>query len=229
VGERFQAHPGAAVVGRFKDPVAMGQGATQGYEVPLRDRFMKLESLSMPPEMLGARLPGAGPAWQERLGQLDHFAQWCVLVRMEAHGTVRPTLFGTGSDAAVSFTPTALDVSRLREGLATLCRMMFAAGALEVYPGIAGLPPVLKDAAEVALVEGYDLKARHLNLMASHLFGSACAGRDPARSVVGQDLQAHALPGLYVMDSSVFPTNLGVNPQHSIMGVVWRAAERLAA
>jgi choline dehydrogenase-like flavoprotein len=30
------------------------------------------------------------------------------------------------------------------------------------------------------------------------------------------------------MDASVFPTNLGVNPQHSIMAVVFRAAEWLA-
>jgi choline dehydrogenase-like flavoprotein len=38
----------------------------------------------------------------------------------------------------------------------------------------------------------------------------------------------HGAPGVFVMDASVFPTNLGVNPQHSIMGVVWRAAEELA-
>jgi choline dehydrogenase-like flavoprotein len=39
---------------------------------------------------------------------------------------------------------------------------------------------------------------------------------------------AHDLPGLYVTDSSVFPTNLGVNPQHSICAVSWLAAERIA-
>jgi choline dehydrogenase-like flavoprotein len=31
------------------------------------------------------------------------------------------------------------------------------------------------------------------------------------------------------MDASIFPTNMGVNPQHSIMAVVYRAAEALAA
>jgi choline dehydrogenase-like flavoprotein len=31
------------------------------------------------------------------------------------------------------------------------------------------------------------------------------------------------------MDASVLPTNLGVNPQHTIMGVVWCAAQALAA
>ena len=33
--------------------------------------------------------------------------------------------------------------------------------------------------------------------------------------------------GLYVVDSSVFPTNLGVNPQHTIMALATLLAERL--
>jgi choline dehydrogenase-like flavoprotein len=54
-------------------------------------------------------------------------------------------------------------------------------------------------------------------------------GPDPRSSVVGPTLEAHELPGLYVFDSSVFPGNIGVNPQHSIAAVSWLAAERLAA
>jgi choline dehydrogenase-like flavoprotein len=30
------------------------------------------------------------------------------------------------------------------------------------------------------------------------------------------------------MDASVLPTNLGVNPQHTIMAVIYGATERLA-
>jgi choline dehydrogenase-like flavoprotein len=47
--------------------------------------------------------------------------------------------------------------------------------------------------------------------------------------VVDEHLAVRGVEGLFVMDASVFPTNLGVNPQHSIMGVVWCAAEALAA
>ena len=52
---------------------------------------------------------------------------------------------------------------------------------------------------------------------------------DPKKGVVGADLAVHGREGLYVMDASVFPTNLGVNPQHSIMGLVTVASEQLAA
>lgn len=225
-GERFQAHPGAAVVGRFDEPVDMGFGATQGYEIPMRDRGFKLESLSLPPEMLATRVPGAGAEWQERLAQLDHFAQWCVQIRMRAHGSVRP---GWSGRPAVRYEPLAEDLHKAREAVALICRMMFRVGATEVYPGLGQIPETLTSEGQVELIERADLKRADFHFMASHLFGTACAGSDPAHSVVSPDLECHALPGLYVMDASALPTNLGVNPQHSIMGVVWRAAERLAA
>ncbi len=224
VGRRFQAHPGAAVVARFPEPVRMSFGATQGYEVPMRDRGFKLESLSLPPEMLAARLPGVGRAWQERVAHLDCYAQWCAQVRMEAKGRVVagplwPLVF---------YEPTERDLDRLQEALVLIARMMFAAGAVEVYLGVDGLPEVLRSERELDELASFRWKRGAIHLIASHLFGTAVAGADPARSVVGPDLQSHRIDGLYVMDASVFPTNMGVNPQHSIMAVVVRAAEQLA-
>jgi choline dehydrogenase-like flavoprotein len=229
VGDGFQAHPGCAVVGRFPEPVRMGQGATQGYEVPMRERRYKLEALALPPETLAARLPGVGDEWQTRLGELDHYAQWCAQIRMEARGTVRgPLLDGPDARPVVRYLPTRADVARAREAIALLCRMMFAAGATEVFPGIARRPEVLRSADEVRWIEEGDVDVTDFHFMASHLFGTAGAHADPRRGVVGPDLAVHGLSSLYVMDASALPTNLGVNPQHTIMGATWRAAERLA-
>jgi choline dehydrogenase-like flavoprotein len=225
VGDRLQMHPGSAVVARFDEPVAMSFGATQAVEIPMREMGYKMETLTLPPEMLAARLPGAGAAWQKMLGEMDHYAQWAVQVRMKAHGRIRPTWSG---DADARFMPLENDLARMKHGLATLCRLFFAAGAVEVYPGIGRLPQVIRSVDEVKLIDEAKVEMADLHLMASHLFGTAVAGRDAATSVVGPDLQCHDVRDLYVMDASVFPTNLGVNPQHSIMAIVYRAAERLA-
>jgi len=226
VGDGFMSHPGSAVVGRFAERVGMGFGATQGYEVPLRERGYKLESLALPPEMLAARLPGAGPVWQERLRALGHYAQWCVQVRMKAVGKVRASLLD--GSAKVSYEPTLDDLFRLREALTLLCKMMFAAGALEVYPGIAGVPAVLTRIEDVKQVEQAPLALSSYRLIASHLFGTVGAGACRSRHVLGPWLESHAVKRLYVMDGSALPTNLGVNPQHTIMAMAWRASERLA-
>lgn len=223
VGRRFQAHPGAAIVGRFAKPVRMAYGATQGWEVPQRERGYKLESLSLPPEMLAARLPGVGQSWQRRMAQMDHYAQWCAQVRMEAHGRI----FDSPVGPFITYSPTRRDLDKAQEAMCLIMKMMFEVGAEEVYPGIVGLPEVMTRPEEVEEVARRRWDRGSIHLVASHLFGTATAGADPRRSVVGADLQCHSTPGLYVMDASVFPTNMGVNPQHSIMAVVYRAAEAL--
>ncbi len=44
-----------------------------------------------------------------------------------------------------------------------------------------------------------------------------------------EDLRCHSLANLHVVDGSVFPTSLGVNPQQSIYGLARLAATRIAA
>jgi choline dehydrogenase-like flavoprotein len=107
--------------------------------------------------------------------------------------------------------------------------MMFEAGAREVWPGIFGLPTVLGSVDDVRLIEEAPLDSRAYSFIATHLFGAARMGKDARTSVVGPDFATHAVRGLYVVDSSVFPTNLGVNPQHSIMALSRLAAARIAA
>jgi hypothetical protein len=226
VGERFQAHPGIAVVGRFDESVTMGSGATQAYEIPQRERGFKIESLNMPPELLAARMPGVGAEWQERLANLDKYGHWIAQMRMKAHGRVRPG--GLSRRPALKFVPLPEDMAKVRDAAATLVRLFFAAGAKEVSHGVHGLPPFFTSPDQAKLLEDSRIPQAHFHLLASHLFGTACAGKDPKRSVVGPNLESHEVKSLYVMDASVFPTNMGVNPQHSVMGVVFRAVSRLA-
>ncbi len=226
LGERFQAHPGAAFVGAFDEPIHMGFGASQGYEIPMRDRGYKLEALSLPPDMLAARLPGAGREWQERVSKLGHYAQWGCVARMEAMGRVRAGIF---DGVSVRYEPTERDLAMVREALLLIGKLMFSVGAHEVYPGIASVPEIVTSEADLIRLMPEKLKRADVHLVASHHFGTTCASSDPERGVVDENLEVHGRPGLFVMDASIFPTNMGVNPQHSIMGVTHIAATALAA
>ena len=44
---------------------------------------------------------------------------------------------------------------------------------------------------------------------------------------VDENGQVHGYDGLYVADAAAFPTNLGVNPQHTIMALACCVAEDL--
>ena len=50
-------------------------------------------------------------------------------------------------------------------------------------------------------------------------------GRDASASVVDLQSQTHDIPGLFVVDGSVVPGPLGVNPQITIMALATRAAQ----
>jgi choline dehydrogenase-like flavoprotein len=120
-------------------------------------------------------------------------------------------------------------MDRAVRGVALLARMMFEAGAREVWPGLYGVPATLRSIDDVRAIDAVPPDPRHFSFISTHLFGTARMGVDPRASVVGPDFQTHEVRGLYVVDSSVFPTNLGVNPQHSIMAMSRLAATRIAA
>ena len=228
LGEHFQAHPGVGMGGVFDAPVAMHEGATQGAEsIHLRrsDR-LKFESIAMAPELAAVRIPGIGGELMKHFDDFSNLAVWAVLVRAEAEGTVKPA-WGGKDKVKLSLLPQ--DMLRVRKGVAMLARMLFDAGAKEVWPGIFGLPYVITSPDDVKRIEEGPLDARAYSFIATHLFGAARMGPDANDSVVGLDFSTHAAKGLYVVDSSVFPTNLGVNPQHSIMAVARLAATRVAA
>jgi len=109
-----------------------------------------------------------------------------------------------------------------------LAETFFAAGAREVWPGIFGVPSVLRSPDEVKHIAEGPLDPRAYSFIATHLFGAVRMGPDPRATAVGLDFATHEAERLYVVDSSVFPTNLGVNPQHSIMAVARLAASRIA-
>ncbi|HTQ45271.1 MAG TPA: GMC family oxidoreductase, partial [Polyangiaceae bacterium] len=180
---------------------------------------------AMPPELAAVRIPGIGHDLMRRMGVFSNLAVWAVVVRAEAEGTVRQ---GWGARDKVRLDFTRRDVERTRMGTAILARMMFEAGAREVWPGIYGLPSILTRPDQVRLIEEAPADSRLFSMITTHLFGAARMGLDPATSAVGPDFQSHEARGLWVVDSSVFPTNLGVNPQHSIMAMSRLAATRIA-
>lgn len=210
----------------FKKRIDMTFGATQGAEsIRFRGSHrVKLETIAMPPELATARIPGIGEEFAGRLARIDNLGVWVVQFRSDAEGVVKPGLFGE----QVTFSPSTRDMENVRFACGKLAQMMFEGGAEEVWPGIFGLPAVLTDPDQIKLIEEGPTDPRCYSMVATHLFGATRMGQNARSSVVSPDFESHEVKGLYVVDSGVFPTNLGVNPQHGIMAMSRLAATRLA-
>lgn len=61
----------------------------------------------------------------------------------------------------------------------------------------------------------------------AHILGGAPIGASPETAVVDADHQAFGHPGLYVVDGSAVPANLGVNPSLTITALAERAMSRI--
>lgn len=225
VGKHFQVHLVSSLTAGFHQVVNQNLGATQGFNSTHfvdSERF-KTEVVSLPPELLAVRLPGVGPQLMSSLMEYGKALNWGVVVRTESEGQIRSFL---GRDI-INYSPSHTDMARIRRGLRVLSEMMFASGAKEIWPSVQGMP-TMKSPDDLKAWDSASLDPKDYGLMASHLFGSARMGPDAATSVVGLDFQVHGTRGLYVLDSSLFPTNLGINPQHTIMAVARLAATRIA-
>lgn len=218
VGQGFQAHPGASVAGFFAQEVALWSGATQGHEaIGMRDQGLKFEALGMDIGLAASRLPGVGAALAHDLQRLPHLAEWGCAVKAQARGLVRPGLFGR---PVVRYQLTPADIATTRKGIAVLAEMMLAAGAESVHPGVHGGPHHISSGRDLGdFVANGPADPRSYAMVLTHMFGTARAGSDPASSVVRPDFRHHHIAGLYVADSSVFPSNTGVNPQTSILAL----------
>jgi choline dehydrogenase-like flavoprotein len=227
LGTLFRAHPGTGIFGVYKDPVDQNVGATQGWaSMAFRtEPGLKLETLAIPPEMVAGRLPGGGRELVRRFREYRNIAMWVTAVRAESTGTVKPGLFG---GSVIRYMLDEPDMRRFRKGLAMVARMHFAAGALEIIPGIYGLPYKLGP-DEVDKIEEGPLDPRAYIAILSHLFGGCAMSADPRQGVVDEHGKVHGVDGLYVVDASAIPTTIGVNPQHTIMGLASAWAEELVS
>ena len=203
LGEHLQGHPGIAIVGLFDAPVHLGDGATQGFEVDgfRAESRVKVETLALPPEAFFGGLPGIGRRWVELMAEFSRAAVWVLPLRAFGRGRVGAGPLGR----SIEFTLDPRDL-----------------------PNLHGLPGRLRP-EDLRLFDGLGDDAARYPLAMSHLFGTARLSVRPEDGVVGTDFVVHGSENLHVVDSSLFPTNLGVNPQLSIMSLARIAAERIAS
>lgn len=121
---------------------------------------------------------------------------------------------------------------RLVEGLRAAARagmeIQLAGGAKQVITAV-GRYARSQDDIDRALPE-QDFRPGTALVFVAHCMGGCAMGTDPKKSVVdSRTLRHHDFDNLFVVDGSVYPTSLTVNPQISIYGLASWAAEHIGA
>lgn len=219
-GRHLRIHPACWVGARFAEPVRGWEGVMQSWYVDeWRDRGLFLEATFTPLPFAAHWLPGLGAELTRELERFAHLAVIGVHLSERSEGRVR-------ASGRVTYSLSAEDAARLGFGIARAADLLFAAGAVEVYPQVHGLARLGR--GEQARLEDRPPRPADLRLEAFHPLGTARMGADPGAAVVGPSGESHHVPGLWVADGALMPTSLKVNPMITIMACARHVARELA-
>jgi choline dehydrogenase-like flavoprotein len=236
VGKRTFLHPVVGTSSRYKDPIEPFYGAPQSVAShAFADRGDKaglfLEAAPLHPMLAALASQGIGTAHAAFMHELPRLSAHVALIidgfdDSETGGTVELRKSGA---AVLDYNLPPRVWEAFRFGIQSLIKIDLAAGAEEVTLGHIDPNLTFKSEKDLAKLDGAVLEAGRIAVFSAHVMGGAMMGDDAAKSVVrSSDLRHHSVTNLHVMDGSVLPTSLGVNPQETLYGLAHLMSARFA-
>ncbi|MGI8586177.1 MAG: GMC family oxidoreductase N-terminal domain-containing protein [Chloroflexia bacterium] len=231
LGRNLYLHPSTAVVGRFDTPMRGWRGPIQAaYSDAFADLSgdgygLRLEALPVYPGFAAANSPWEGArAFRETMRGLESLQLMLVLTRDRTSGRV---VLDSQGGPQVIYRPGAESRKLMLLGVQEATRVALAAGASEVQtlhnaPLRISDPRQMPRFADAVMAAG----AHPYNMLvgSAHQMGTCRMSADPARGVVDGTGAVHGVSGLYVFDTSIFPSASGVNPMETTLGLAhWLA------
>ncbi len=241
-GKRTFLHPVAVTMAHMPEAVNAFHGAPHSV---YSDHYMlhegkvngtarmgyKLEAMPVTPLFLASLVDkNFGPASAAVMKALPHWHAIDALHRdgfndHEACGTVE---ISGDTGVALDYPITDFVKKSLTDATVELAEIQFAAGAQHVMPMHMEATP-LKSLAEVRTwTQKASMEPLRLLGGSAHVMGGCQMGTSASNSVVNEWGRHHTLENLSVMDGSVFPTSIGLNPQLSIYAAAHKNASALA-
>ncbi len=236
VGRHLRLHPAAPLAAAYPEDQDWWSGPIHAAIVDefadLSDGYgFLLEGLHFNIGQLAAGLPVIpGGGHKELLLRTRQLVSLIALVRDRGAGSV---MIDANGEAVQTYPlDDELDREHFHQGLVAVARIHERAGADTIYPLIPDLPPWRRGEDFEAFLTA--LAAVPIGLGgyycgSAHQMGSARMGTDPADSVADTRGELHDTPGVWIGDTSAFPTASGTNPMLTCMALARRTARRLLA
>lgn len=169
-----------------------------------------------------------GKQAKEAMSKLGRMSDFLFIIRDHAGGEV--TIDAAGEAVHTYALTDERDIACYRKGLRVMAQLHEAAGAEELWFGTT--PRVWQRGEDLeAWVDELDalhIGAGGLFMGSAHQMGSARMGTDPSTSVAKPTGELHDVDGVWIGDTSAFPTPSGANPMLTCMALAHRTAENLS-
>ncbi|KAK4557380.1 hypothetical protein RGQ29_007223 [Quercus rubra] len=185
-----------------------------------------IQTPSLHPGTFSTLMPWiSGTDIKNRMCRFSRTAHIFALARDKGSGTVV-------SPNSINYQMEVSDEESLKKGLEKILRILTAAGAEEIGThhckgktlnvknvGSTEFERFVKEESSRAL------RGLSMPICSAHQMGSCRMGVDPKKSVVNQMGETWEVEGLFVADTSVFPTALGVNPMVTVQAIAYCTAQ----
>ncbi|MFU8803873.1 MAG: FAD-dependent oxidoreductase [Bradymonadaceae bacterium] len=225
LGRNLSVHPALGLMAMMGEDLQPWNGIPQGYAVhALEEEGIRFEGYYLPPQLMASSTPWLGAELSRWMDSFEKVAQFGFMVRDEGDGRVRR---GPDGLPLITYRLSPRSIDRLKKGASLLSELFIEAGAREVYAGF-GRRPVVRSIAEARALTDVDAGPMDFQLLGAHPLGTCRMARDRGQGVVDFDHRVFGTSNVHVVDGSVVPTSLGVNPQMTIMAMALRAGDVLA-
>jgi choline dehydrogenase-like flavoprotein len=233
-GKRTFFHPGSAVVGLHSQLIEPFVGSPQYVHSEQfvdrgKDKMgMLIEGAPLFPMSMGGFSPTFGTEKQALIEMLPHMSLTIVLLHdgfdvanLDEGGSVS---LKPNGQPRIDYAWNERFMEGLRMGTKVAAQIQFAGGAKQVFsqhPLYLNSPSEIEPALDAA-----KYGPNQLPVAIAHVMGGCPMGTNERLSIVdSRSLRHHGFDNLFVIDGSVYPTSLTVNPQMSIYGLASWASD----
>jgi choline dehydrogenase-like flavoprotein len=234
LGRRTFLHPTVPLLAFYDDPIEGFYGAPQSVACHhFADRGERigyfLETPPIHPMLSAIAFPGFGAAHRTTIRRLSH-AQSTIALLIDGHHDDEGGRVTADIDGRIRLSYPLSQALREAgiDAIKNMARLQLAAGAREVVT-LHEDPLTIRSESDLSKIDAAAFGPNRHTLFSAHQMGGCAMGEDPKRSVVNSHGRHHDLENLWIVDGSVFPTSLGVNPQLSIYALARLFAKTIAA
>ena len=234
VGQHLRLHPCTAMLGDYGTDMDSWWGAPHAGLInefaDVEDGYgFLLEGTQYTTALGASAIPfTTGAEHKALMADYNNYGMTIGLVRDRGGGRV--ALDEDGQGVVTYAMEDELDLRNTRRALDAQVRAHRAAGARRIVMLAAGMPTWrIGDDLEAfsERLQRLPLRAGGATLFAAHQMGTCRMGADPKSSVADPRGELHDTPGVWIGDTSAFPTSSGTNPMISVMALAHRTAENM--
>jgi len=211
VGKNLSLQPQLPITAMFDREVRLFRGIPQSYAVTEYERVdaehglggFRIEGIGGTPGIMASLLPTYGHAGKALMTRLPHIAASLLLVPDGGHGRVGLEPSGR---PRIEYAMPAEQQQRFRDAIRAAARIYLAAGAREVLVPLAR-PLSLKKESDLSAVDGATFEPATAPFLSAHQQGSVRMSSSQKTGAADPDGRVHGARGIYVFDSSGFPTS----------------------